>query len=165
MGGLHLLAYLAIGSTLMVLPAWLCTHNPWFTTAVLSVLSIVSPLFIAVHDAMHFPGLHRWIERQPWFDWLNRHHYIHHVDTEANVNFLLPLADLLLGTLRTCLSESELRRHGAFEGAIRTPLGGDEPARQAVLRLGRKPGRSPESPSREEPLVAALSDRRPEAST
>ena len=59
----------------------------------------------------------RWMERRFWFKFLNRHHYIHHVDTECNVNFLLPLGDLLCGTLRTQLSESELSRWPSFEEA------------------------------------------------
>lgn len=31
------------------------------------------------------------VEAQPWFAFLDRHHYIHHVDLGANLNFLLPL--------------------------------------------------------------------------
>jgi hypothetical protein len=116
--GVHWIGHVAIGSTFMVAPAWIVTNNLPFTAAVLVVLSLVGALFIVVHDAMHFPGLHRRIERQPWFHWLNRHHYIHHVDTESNVNFLLPLGDFLFGTLRTRLSERELGRYGAFEEAI-----------------------------------------------
>jgi hypothetical protein len=128
LSGVHLLGHLTIGSTFMVAPAWIATNNLPFTGAVLVVLSIVSSLFIVVHDAMHFPGLHRRIERQPWFHWLNRHHYIHHVDTEANVNFLLPLGDLLFGTLRTRLSEREVGRYGAFEDATRKAVQLAQPA-------------------------------------
>jgi sterol desaturase/sphingolipid hydroxylase (fatty acid hydroxylase superfamily) len=40
------------------------------------------------------------LERVPGFPFLARHHHLHHLDTEANANFLLPLADWLFGTLR-----------------------------------------------------------------
>ena len=40
------------------------------------------------------------IERLPWFPFLARHHYLHHLDVESNANFLLPFADWLFGTLR-----------------------------------------------------------------
>jgi len=39
------------------------------------------------------------LERFRWFWALDRHHYLHHVDTRANVNFLLPLGD---GCLQRC---------------------------------------------------------------
>jgi hypothetical protein len=57
------------------------------------------------------------LHRQGWFLFLDRHHYIHHIDTEANVNFLLPLADLLFGTLRPSLTSAEEARHGTWEAA------------------------------------------------
>lgn len=40
----------------------------------------------------------KWRKSRAWF--LARHHYLHHLDTEANANFPLPLADWLFGTLR-----------------------------------------------------------------
>lgn len=66
--------------------------------------------------AIHCPG-HSPLERARWFRWLDRHHYIHHVDTRANVNFLLPLGDLLLGTLRRELRADELARWPTWEQA------------------------------------------------
>src|SRR5262249_1003441 len=66
---------------------------------------------------------------QPWFPFLERHHYIHHVDTEANVNFLLPLADWLFGTLRCSLTAEELARHGSLAEARAPPRGMSVPSR------------------------------------
>jgi hypothetical protein len=63
-------------------------------------------LFIRVHDAVHNPGL-SWLEGFNWFWFLDRHHYIHHIDNDANTNFLLPLGDLLMGTLRLELTVEE----------------------------------------------------------
>ena len=142
-GGVHVLAYVVIGLISMVIPGWILTQNPWFTGAVIAVLMVISPLFVIVHDAMHFPGLHPWILRRSWFERINHHHFIHHVDTDSNVNFLLPLGDIVLGTLRTRLREQELIRHGSFEAAKAVPVGIDEPARIAVVRVGRRPGLRP----------------------
>jgi hypothetical protein len=48
------------------------------------------------------------------------------------VNFLLPLAGCLFGTLRRSLSEAERLRHGSPEEARRHPAGASEPARQVA---------------------------------
>jgi sterol desaturase/sphingolipid hydroxylase (fatty acid hydroxylase superfamily) len=98
-------------------------------------LVVVSNLFITVHDTIHRPGSHRLLEAQPWFRFLDNHHYIHHVDTEANVNFLLPLADWLFGTLRRSLTAEELRLHGSRQEAKAELVGVGEPARAAASRL------------------------------
>lgn len=61
---------------------------------------VITLTFTRVHAAIHHPGSHPLIERLPWFPFLARHHYLHHLDVESNANFLLPLADWLFGTLR-----------------------------------------------------------------
>jgi hypothetical protein len=60
------------------------------------------------------------------------------VDTEANVNFLLPLADWLFGTMRRSLTPEELRKHGPLEEAKAHPLGMSGPAKKVAKprRLG-----------------------------
>ena len=73
-------------------------------------------LFVRVHDAVHHPGV-SCLERFRWFRFLDRHHYIHHVDNRANTNFLLPLCDLLMGVLRRELSERELAQWPSYEEA------------------------------------------------
>ena len=108
------------------------THNISFLAGLVFTSAVVSDLFVRVHDAIHYPGSYRWIQAQPWFAFLDRHHYIHHVDTEANVNFLLPLADCLLGTLRLSLTPSELAKHGTLEAAKANPVGWSAPAREVA---------------------------------
>jgi len=93
---------------------------------------VVSNLFIVVHDTIHRPGSHRVVEAQPWFAFLDRHHFVHHVDLGCNLNFLLPLADLLFGTLRTGLSDDEVARHGSLETAKAVPVGEGERVRRAT---------------------------------
>ena len=61
------------------------------------------------------------LERQRWFRFLDRHHFIHHMDNTVNLNFLLPLCDLLFGTLRTHATEREQSKWPAFEEAKKLP--------------------------------------------
>jgi hypothetical protein len=76
----------------------------------------------SLHYFMHKPRLD-FIERSRWFQFLKRHHRIHHVHMNRNLNVLLPLADLLLGTLVTKMPEAAAtppsarvlaRRHSRF---------------------------------------------------
>ena len=112
-------------------PGYLLTHNGWFMVGIIVSSAIVSNLFIVVHDTIHRPRSHRLVEVQPWFGFLDRHHYIHHVDLGANLNFLLPLGDVIFGTLRTTLSTDELARHGDLARAKSVPRGRGERAHRA----------------------------------
>ena len=116
--GAHLAFYSVFAIVLVVLPAWLSSGNAAFAWSVTVTAVVVLFLFIHAHDAMHYPGLSP-IERFSFFKWLDHHHYIHHIDTGANTNFLLPLGDLLFGTLRKTLTPEELRRWGTYEEARR----------------------------------------------
>jgi hypothetical protein len=126
----HFLFYLTLGLVLICLPAWLLTANLALLLGSLLSLVVISNLFVTVHDAIHRPHSHKLLQRQPWFRFLDEHHYIHHVDEQVNVNFLLPLADLLFGTLRRSLTEQELREHGPRERAKARAEGLGEPARR-----------------------------------
>jgi len=53
-----------------------------------------------LHFLMHKPSF-PFIERSRLFQFIKRHHRIHHVHMNRNLNVLLPLADLVLGTLVT----------------------------------------------------------------
>ncbi|MBK9178450.1 MAG: hypothetical protein IPM45_02555 [Acidimicrobiales bacterium] len=128
----HFSWYMGIGAVAVWLPAWLLTRSVPFLVGVVVGSAVVSNLFIVVHDTIHRPGSHRIVEAQPWFAFLDRHHYIHHVDLGANLNFLLPLADVLFGTLRTAMSPDELARHGTLVDAKARPVGHGERARAAV---------------------------------
>jgi hypothetical protein len=97
--------HFAVGVPLILLPAWLLTGRASFLAASLAMLALVSFALAHVHGAMHTPR-NRWIERQRWFTWLDRRHYIHHVNLKANLNFMLPLCDLLFGTDRRGHSSS-----------------------------------------------------------
>jgi hypothetical protein len=98
--------------------------------------AVIADLVVRVHDAIHYPDSHRWLQGWGWFHFLDRHHFIHHVDAAANVNFLLPLADWLFGTLRRSLTEAELHAHGSPAEARARPLGASEPAREVARPRG-----------------------------
>jgi hypothetical protein len=124
----HWMFYMAFGVLFLWPLLWILTRSVPLMIGVIIASAVVSDLFISVHDAIHRPGSHRLMERQFWFKFLDEHHYIHHVDTEANVNFLLPLSDALFGTLRRELTSDEIVRHGTREQAKAHPVGAGEPA-------------------------------------
>ena len=140
----HWTFYMLIAAAFIWVPcAWLGGGLPLLVGLVLASV-VVSELMISVHDTIHRPGSHPLIERRAWFRFLDEHHYIHHVDTEANVNFLLPLSDWLFGTLRLSLTEAELARHGTWQNAKSRPIGSGEPAHQALGAVTRDGTHAPE---------------------
>jgi hypothetical protein len=128
----HFTWYMSFGVVLVWLPAWSLTANRAFLVGLIVSSAVVSNLFIVVHDTIHRPRSHRIVEAQPWFAFLDRHHYIHHVALGTNLNFLLPLADLLFGTLRRELTSQELADYGPLERAKATLIGEGERARVAA---------------------------------
>lgn len=128
----HFAWYMALGALVIWLPGWLSTGDVPFLVGLVLGTAVVSNLFIVVHDTIHRPGSHQIVEAQPWFAFLDRHHYIHHVALGTNLNFLLPLADLLFGTLRTELTAGELDRFGPLERAKARLVGEGERARVAA---------------------------------
>jgi hypothetical protein len=115
---LHVAFYSVFGVMLAVVPSYAFTGNGLFAVVVSLVTMIEIFLFVRVHDAVHHPGLSR-LERFRWFQFLDRHHYIHHVDNKSNTNFLLPLCDLVMGVLRRELSPRELAAWPSYEHARR----------------------------------------------
>ena len=141
----HFCFYMSIGLVFVWTPAWLLTKSPAFLASIVLTSIIISDLFVRVHDAIHYPGRFKFVEAQPWFSFIDKHHFIHHVDMGANVNFLLPLADWCYGTLRTELTAAEIAKHGTLEQAKATPVGHSEPAAMFAAdlkrrRAGVKPG-------------------------
>lgn len=94
------LVYLLVGMGLIGGGGAAVTGRPVFVVGVLGAAILIGALFTRVHATIHRPGSHPWLERLPGFAFLARHHHVHHLDTETNANFLLPLADWLYGTLR-----------------------------------------------------------------
>jgi hypothetical protein len=148
----HFAFYGIFAMVLVLIPAWLWSRNVAFAWSATATSVVLLSGFIHVHDAIHYPGLSP-LERFGWFRFLDRHHYIHHIDTGANTNFLLPLGDLLLGTLRRHLTAAELGRWPSYEQARRqlvTPVFTRDGTRlrkgagaQASVACPRGPGEHP----------------------
>ena len=144
--GSHAAFYSLFGAPI-VGAVWVATANPWFAAGAAATTIVLIGLFIRVHDAVHYPGA-SYLEHFRWFWFLDKHHYIHHIDTRANTNFLLPLGDLLMGTLRRQLTQAELTRWPSYAAArtrLFDPLTGT--IREAVDLGPREadPNRQPES--------------------
>lgn len=71
-----------------------------FLITFVAVTAIYYAGYEGLHFLMHKPTI-PFIERSRPFQFIKRHHRIHHVRMNRNLNVLLPLADLLLGTLVT----------------------------------------------------------------
>lgn len=106
--------YLLIAIPIVPLPAWLLTGHATYTVTFTVITVLECWLFVRVHDLVHHPEV-GWLRRLPGFRHLDHHHYIHHIDTRANTNFLLPLGDVVFGTWRVSLTETEQSRWPEFE--------------------------------------------------
>jgi hypothetical protein len=88
--GLHAPALLWIG--------WMIEADIFYGG--MAALCVYYFLYEYLHFCMHVPK-GRWLERCAWFSWLDAHHHQHHERHFTNLNVVLPLADLILGTLIT----------------------------------------------------------------
>ncbi|MGH7844624.1 MAG: sterol desaturase family protein [Candidatus Binatia bacterium] len=90
-------------------PLLLCLHAPllfwiqYFLDASIffggmAALGAYYSLYEYLHFCMHVPR-ERWVESTACFRWLDAHHHMHHKRHFKNLNVVLPLADLLFGTL------------------------------------------------------------------
>jgi hypothetical protein len=93
-----------------------------FLIAFAVTMSLYYVGYEGLHHLMHKPAL-PFIVRSRYFRFIERHHRIHHIHMDRNLNVLLPLADLCLGTLVTAMPAATptpeaarklARRHSAF---------------------------------------------------
>jgi hypothetical protein len=119
--------YLAVAVPVALIPTALGARNLYFFVPFTVTMAAELFLFVRLHDAVHYPG-QSWLERFPLFGWLDHHHYIHHIDTRANTNFLLPLGDWLFGTLRTSVTPIEAARFPSYREARRHLIVDEIPA-------------------------------------
>jgi hypothetical protein len=115
---------IAINVTPWVLLAWWFSALGWNLPALPFViaLGVAFALYYAgyegLHYLMHMPSI-PWIERMKYFQFIKKHHRIHHIYMNRNLNVLLPLADLCLGTLVTAMPEAKPTPASAREIARR----------------------------------------------
>ncbi len=109
-------------------------ENRILLTSSLVSTVIICHFVVTVHDAIHYPSQHPYLQNQKWFKFLDNHHLIHHIDTEKNVNFLLPICDFLFGTIRFSLSDNEIDKFGTLDIAKKNLLGHSEPAKEILKK-------------------------------
>ena len=100
-GGPTLIAISTAPWALVGLGLWLAGLELPFTAFVAAFALTVSAYYVGyegLHYLMHKPTL-RFVERSRYFRFIEKHHRIHHARMDRNLNVLLPLADLVLGTL------------------------------------------------------------------
>jgi hypothetical protein len=99
----------------------------WFVAAFGVTMALYYVGYEGLHHLMHKPSL-PFIQRSRYFRFIERHHRIHHVQMDRNLNVLLPLADLFLGTLVTEMpapvptpeaARKLARRHSEFGRRLR----------------------------------------------
>ncbi len=112
----HFGFYMIFGVIIIMVGAF-ATHSSLFVSCTVFWALVFSDLFIRVHDTIHRPGAHKWVESQSWFDFIDTHHWLHHIDTTCNLNFLLPLFDLQVGTIRFKTTPAEDKIHGTLREA------------------------------------------------
>lgn len=86
-----------IGSLPLVLLGWLI--GQWgFAAGVVAAVGNYYVVYEYIHWCMHLPKQRR-LEKGWLFQRLNGHHVLHHRYMHKNFNVVLPIADLVLGTL------------------------------------------------------------------
>lgn len=108
----------AIGSVVLA-PAYFVTFA--------STIILYFVVYVVVHDIMHRSKLPV-IERTRYFQFIKKHHRIHHFRMNKNLNIVLPFADLCLGSLvlnaevplQTPQSAQDLaRKHSKYGARLR----------------------------------------------
>lgn len=89
-----------------------------FTITTASVVGVYYLGYESMHYLMHKPMFPA-VERSRVFQFMKRHHRIHHIHMNRNLNVLLPLADWALGTLTTTMPEARATPAEAREIARR----------------------------------------------
>ena len=90
-------AIIAVGLVPFVGVAWAVGHW-WLLAGVFVAFAGYFATYEYLHWCMHLPRRRR-LERSWLFQRLNSHHLLHHRYMHKNFNVVLPLADLILGTL------------------------------------------------------------------
>lgn len=98
-----------------------------FVAGLAAVILLYYVGYESLHFLMHKP-VFPLVSRSRYFRFIERHHRIHHLRMDRNLNVLLPLADLFLGTLVTEMPAATptpeaarrlARRHSRFGRRLR----------------------------------------------
>ena len=89
------LALIAGNGVVVMAVQWL-TGAPVLAGGVLALVAYLVAMN-GLHYCFHVPR-GRFFESQAWFRWLATHHRVHHARHDRNLNLVLPIADVVLGT-------------------------------------------------------------------
>jgi hypothetical protein len=81
---------------LPTLVAWLA-GSWWVIPGAMAAYVLYYAAYEYLHWCMHVPR-ERWFERTRLYKWIDRHHRLHHLEPDRNLNVVLPLADWILRT-------------------------------------------------------------------
>jgi len=109
------------------LPMLLAGHLPFFllvqwATGIpslwggLAAVAVYYGIYESIHWAMHVPRASNYLNRFRVYRFLDAHHRVHHKYMLSNLNVVMPLADIVLGTLRRA-DGSRVRPFAAREEA------------------------------------------------
>jgi hypothetical protein len=110
-----------------------------FLITFVSSMALYYAGYEGLHHLMHKPKF-PFVERSRYFQFIKRHHRIHHVYMNRNLNVLLPLADLMLGTLVTEMPSARKTPESARELARRHSAYGRSLPENEALEDGRQAG-------------------------
>ena len=82
-----------------------------------AAIAVYYGLYESFHWAMHVPRASAVLGRWRYYRFLDTHHRVHHKHMLSNLNVILPVADLLLGTLR----DGQGRKVQIWKRPSRTP--------------------------------------------
>lgn len=87
---------LLINAPVAGLVAW-AAGSVWAGAGFITAIALYYALYEFLHWCMHVPRP-RWFQSWRGFRRIDRHHRLHHLKPDRNLNVVLPLADLVLGT-------------------------------------------------------------------
>ena len=87
---------LAVNAPAGILAAYLA-HTWWAMIPFIGAIAAYYAVYEYFHWCMHVPGP-RWFQGTSLFKWVDRHHRLHHLEPNRNLNVVFPLADFVLRT-------------------------------------------------------------------
>lgn len=88
---------LLVNAPVAVLVAW-AVGSVWAGGGFMAAIAVYYAAYEYLHWCMHVPRP-RWFQSTRLFRRLDRHHRMHHLRPDRNLNVVLPLADVVVGTL------------------------------------------------------------------
>lgn len=86
----------AVNAPVGILASW-WIGSWWILAGFLASMLAYYAAYEYLHWCMHVPGP-RWFQTTRLFKWIDRHHRVHHLMPDRNLNVVLPIADVIFRT-------------------------------------------------------------------